>query len=361
MKPREGSGMHPQTSLFRTPLLLCTLVLIPALLSLTGESTLTRIATLTLISIVFVVGLSIYAGNSGNMSFGHTAFMAIGAYITTYLTTPVPLKRTLFVRVPEPLSFLVDVQSGFWVAMVISALGGAALGLLTSPAIARLSGLQSGIATLALLMITYNIISNWTEVTRGSSSVIGIVRGTSVWSALLFACLSIFVAWWYKQSRSGLQLRATREDYWAARAASVDVGRHRALAWILSAAVCGLSGGLYASFVTTFNVNAFFLTATFSFIVMIVIGGYLSLSGAVIGALIVSVLQDVLRRLQDGQFTGGALPPGTADLALAAILLLVLIKAPLGIMGSSEVGEPGARLRWGRRSTDETAAATKGE
>lgn len=321
-----------------TPLTLCALALIPALVTLTNDATLTRIATITLVSVIFVIGLGIYAGNSGTMSFGHTAFMAVGAYTTSYLTIPPGLKQTLFPNLPEPLTFLVSIEANFWVAMIASAGAAAVLGAVVSPAIARLSGLQSGIATLALLMVAYTVINNWTDVTRGSSSVIGVTPGTTAWSAYLFVVLAIFVAWFYKTSRSGLQLRASREDYWATRASGVNVGRHRAIAWILSSAVCGLAGGLYASLLTTFNVNAFFLSATFGFIVMAVIGGYLSLSGAVIGALLVSVLQEVLRRLQDGQLIGSGLPAGSADLVMAAVLLLVLIKAPLGIMGSSELG-----------------------
>lgn len=335
------------TQMVRTPLLLCVLALIPALITLTGDPTLTRIATLTLVSVIFVIGLWIYSGNSGTMSFGHTAFMAVGAYTTAYLTIPPGLKKVLFPNIPDSLGFLVDIEANFWVAMLASSATAAVLGAITSPAIARLSGLQSGIATLALLMVAYTVINNWTDVTRGSSSVIGIIPGTTTWSAYAFACLVIVIAWFYKQSRSGLQLRASREDYWATRASGVDVGRHRAIAWILSSAVCGLAGGLYASFLTTFNVNAFFLTATFGFIVMAVIGGYLSLSGAVIGALLVSVLQDVLRRFQDGQFIGDGLPAGSADLVMAAVLLLVLIKAPLGIMGSAELGA-GRPFSWRR-------------
>ncbi|WP_193611144.1 ABC transporter permease subunit [Nocardioides lijunqiniae] len=334
------------TGVLQTPVLLIALVLLAALVGVGGDVTVARVATLAIVSVVFVTGLSIFSGSSGVMSFGHVAFMAVGAYTTAYLTIPVNLKAALFTNLPGWLSWLVDAHASFLVALLVSGVAAAVLGVVTSPIVARLSGLQSGIATLALLLIVYNVLNSWTDVTRGSSSMIGIPRNTTIWLAFAVAAGSIAAAWAYRRSRSGLQLQASREDYWAAQASGIAVGRHRALSWILSAFVCGLAGSLYAGYLTSFNVNSFFLTATFAFIVMIVLGGYLSLSGAVIGALVVSGLQELLRRLQDGQFTGGsALPAGVADLILAAVLLLTLIKAPLGLMGVRELVLPRRRRR----------------
>lgn len=329
------------TTWVQTPVILVGLVLLAAMVGATGDVTTAQVATLALVSVVFVTGLSIFSGNSGVMSFGHVMFMAVGAYTTAYLTIPVPLKKTLFADLPGWLSWLGDIHSSFPVAVLAGGTAAAVLGIVTAPVVARLSGLQSGIATLAMLLITYNVLNSWTEVTRGSSSMIGIPRGTTIWGAFGVAAIAVVAAWAYRCSRGGLQLRASREDYWAAQASGIAVGRHRATAWVLSAFVCGLAGALYAGFLTTFNVNGFFLTATFSFVVMIVLGGYLSLSGAVVGALVVSTLQEVLRRFQDGQFTGGSeLPAGVADLIVAAILLIVLVKAPLGLMGVRELTLP---------------------
>lgn len=322
----------------QTPLLLIGLVLITALFGTVGGAVLLRVAVLSLVSVVFVCGLSTFTSNSGVMSFGHVAFMAVGAYTAAYLTIPVPLKASMFSNLPGPLVFLREIETGFLTAVLVGGVMAVVLALIAAPAIARLTGLQSGIATLALLMIIYNILSSWTAVTRGTSSMIGIPHNTTVWHAAAFAAIAIIIAHLYQRSRSGLQLRASREDFWAADAAGISVSRHRAIAWVLSAFSCGMAGALYASFLTSFNVSAFFLSMTFAFVAMIVIGGYLSLSGAVIGALLISAVQEVLRRLQDGYFTGGtALPGGVADLVLAALLLVVLIKARSGIMGSSEL------------------------
>ncbi|GAA3971145.1 branched-chain amino acid ABC transporter permease [Actinomadura viridis] len=333
----------------QTPVLLIGLTALIALVGSVAGPTVTRVSIVALVSVVFVAGQSAFTGNSGVMSFGHVAFMAVGAYATAYLTIPVGLKTVLFPDLPGGLGFLAQAQAGFLPAVLLSGAAALVLGVVTAPVVARLSGLQSGIATLALLIIVYNVLNGWTAVTRGSSSMIGIPRNTTVGLALAFAALAIVVSWAYRRSRSGLQLQAAREDHWAAVASGVAVGRHRAIAWVISAFLCGVAGSLYAGFLMSFNVSAFFLSATFAFIVMIVLGGYLSLSGAVIGALVVSVLQEFLRRLQDGQFTGGSpLPAGVADLILAAVLLVVLVKAPLGLMGVREICLP-SRARRARR------------
>lgn len=186
--------------------------------------------------------------------------------------------------------------------------------------------------------IQFTVVNTSTPVADELTTKIELRKLTSVWWAAGVAMVAIIFAWAYKKSRSGLQPQASREDLLAAEASGIAVGRHRALAWILSAIPVGFAGALYAAFMTTFNSRTFFLSLTFSFIVMVVLGGYLSLSGAVIGALGVSVLQEVLRRFQDGAFTGGgSLPAGVADLLLAAVLLLVLVKAPLGLMGTKEL------------------------
>ncbi|SJM60293.1 branched-chain amino acid ABC transporter permease [Gulosibacter sp. 10] len=320
------------------PLILCGIAVLVAVIGVVSGSIILYIATLALISVVFVVGLFTFSGNSGIMSFGHVAFMAIGAYATAYLTIPAGLKQSMFSSMPEPFAWVLDLEVSFPVALLLSGVAAAGLALLTGPAIARLGGLQAGIATLSLLLIVFTVINNWTDVTRGSSSMIGIPQAVDVWWALGAAVLAIVLAWLYKVSSSGLQLRASREDAGAAEASGISVGRHRFLAWVLSGFLCGISGSLYASFLTTFHVSAFFIAAMFGFVVMIVVGGYLSLSGAVMGTLLISALQEFLRRVQDGQILGIAFPPGTAELVLAVILLIVLIVRPLGIMGHRELG-----------------------
>lgn len=323
---------------FETPILLILIAVLVATIGLFADATISRVAVQALIAVVFVTGLSLFSGNSGVMSFGHVAFMAIGAYVTAYLTIPVGLKKSMFSELPESLGFLATVHTSFPVAILISGLAAMLLALIVSPAVARLGGLQAGIATLALLVMVFTVLNSWTDVTRGSSSMIGLPKSTTVWWALGVAIVAIAIAWAYKKSRSGLQLQASREDYLAATAAGIAVGRHRAIAWVLSALAAGMAGALYAGYMTTFNSKTFFLTLTFSFIMMVVLGGYLSLSGAVLGAIGVTVLQEVLRRFQDGAFTAGnSLPAGVADLLLAAVLLLVLVKAPLGLMGTREL------------------------
>lgn len=332
---KRASTFH---RLFETPILLILIAVLVAVVAMFTDPATSGVAIQTLIAVAFVSGLSLFAGNAGIMSFGHVSFMAVGAYVTAYLTIPVSLKSSIFAGLPSGFEFLATIHAGFSVAVIGGGLAAMVLALAVAPAVVRLGGLQAGIATLALLVIVFTVVNSWTDVTRGSSSMIGLPRSTTAWWALGGAALAIVIAWAYKKSRSGLQLQASREDHLAATAVGIAVGRHRAFAWVLSAFPAGMAGALYAGFMTTFNSNNFFLSLTFSFIVMVVLGGYLSLSGSVIGAVGVSVLQELLRRFQDGSFTGGvSLPGGIADLILAAILLFVLVKAPLGLMGTREL------------------------
>lgn len=331
-------------SLAVTPLLLIAVIGVAGLLGVLTGPIGTRVAIIAIVYVVFTTGQGVFTSNTGIMSFGHMAFMALGAYVVAYATVPPSTKSFLFPDMPKSLGFMVRIHVVFPVALVAALVVGALVALIVAPAISRLEGLPSGIATLALLIIVYTVIANWTSVTRGHSSVIGVPGSVNLWWAIGIAALAVFAAWAYKNSVSGLQLRASREDRPAAVASGIAIGRHRTIAWVISGGLCSMAGALYAGFVTTFSIDQFFLTGTFAAIVMIVIGGYLSVSGIVIGTLFVSFLEEILRRVQDGAF-GFAAPPGTADLVLALLLLLVLIRSPLGLMGLRELG-----IRTGRRS-----------
>jgi branched-chain amino acid transport system permease protein len=323
-----------------TPAILILLLsVISGLVLLTGRSVYERLTISMLISVVLVVGLAIFTSNSGVISFGHVSFMAIGAYTCAYLTIPVQIKQGTFSNMPDALSFLIDVQAPFLVAVVIAGLVAALLALGMVLALAWLGGPRAGPATLGLLVIVQTVLFNWNDVTRGASSMIGIPLTTNVPIALGFASVAIIIAWAFSQSRMGMMLQATRDDELAARSVGIRIAHMRGVAWVLSAFVAGMSGALFSHFITTFTPRSFYLVATFSAIVMLVVGGFGGLSGAVVGVVAISVVQEVLRRFQTGGFTGGAdLPAGIAEVVLAGLLLLVLIKRPQGILGTYELG-----------------------
>ncbi|MEX1140932.1 MAG: branched-chain amino acid ABC transporter permease [Thermoleophilaceae bacterium] len=312
-----------------------------------GDLVVTRVVTLALLHTVWVVGLFAYSGNSGMMSFGHVSFAALGAYATAYLTIPAGLKPTVFPDMPGYLSWLLDIQASFPVALLVSGLVAALFALVLAPAIVRLAPLQGAIATLSLLIIVHTVLNNWTEVTRGQSTMIGVPADLGLGGAAIGAMGAIAIAWALTSSGAGLRLRASREDAIPARAVGVAIGRERTVAWVTSAFILGVGGGMYTHFVPTFNPDQFFLAATFTIVAMLIIGGMKSLTGALVGAATLSALSEVLRRVESGHIGELGLPAGSAELMLALFLLLMLGFRPRGLTGGREVPWPG--LLAGRR------------
>lgn len=305
-----------------------------------GGAISTRVAQLACINIVLVVGLYTFSGLSGILSFGHMTFAAIGAYVCAFVTIPPTFESFAFPDFPSGLHWLLEMDLPFPLAIVFGGAVAGLIGLLVSPTVVRLSLLQGAIATLAILMIGYTVLRNWTELTRGSSSMIGVPSDLTLGLAVVVAVIAIVIAWSLRCSNVGLRLRASRDDVAAARSVGVPLIRDRTLAWTLSAFLTGMGGALYAHFITTFSPDQFYLMSTFMVIAMLVVGGMRTLSGAVVGTVVYSLAAELLRRLVSGEVTGVELPAGTAEVALAALLLVIIIKRPLGIVGAREIPAP---------------------
>jgi branched-chain amino acid transport system permease protein len=227
--------------------------------------------------------------------------------------------------------------------------GGAAaalLAFLVGLPLMRLSGISASIATFAVLVITYAVLGNWTSVTGGQNSLMGLPIYVGIWTGLAWAIAAIVVAFIYQESRSALLLRASREDETAARASGVNVVRHRLVAFTISGFLSGIAGVLLAHFLGTVRVETFYLDLTFLIVAMLVIGGMGSLTGAVLGAVVIAALTELLRQAEIGVTLGAttiAAPAGTGDAILALIMLLIIIFRPKGIAGGREIGWPFGR------------------
>ena len=330
--------------LHSTPIVLSlVLVLIALVATAVHSSSFDRTVVDLLIRVVFVVGLYIFIGNSGVVSFGHAAFMMIGAYATGWQDCCSMTKSFFMPGLPQ---FMLDTTVPPPIATFISGLFAAFFALFVGAAIMRLSGIAASIATFAMLVVVNVVYSNWDSVTAGTSTMTGIPAFTDRWVALLVAVFAIFVAYLYQISRFGLMLRTSREDEIAAKASGVDVIGQRLLAFILSAFFAGLAGSLYAHFLGTISVNAFYLDLTFITLAMLVVGGMNSLSGAVIGVICISALVEILRQLERGIEIGSAsiaLPGGAQEIGLGIAMVLVLIFRQRGITGNQEITWPLSR------------------
>ncbi len=329
------------------PLLLALLALV--ILAYFGPSALERSITDLLIKVVVVVGLFVFIGNTGVISFGHMSFMAVGAYVSAWFTMMPVMKRMRLHDLPE---FVLDAQIDVVSAGLLAGLAGAFVAFLVGLPLLRLTGISAGIGTFAILMVTNSVIGNWDGLTGGRGSLIGLPVYVNPITAFLWATGAILLAWAFTRSRSGLMNRAARGNEVAARATGVNIYRERLIALVFSGFIVGVGGSLYGHSLGLISADAFFLDLTFITLAMLVVGGMESLSGAVVGAVFVTLFLEVLRRFEGGFSVGGlsvAELPGLAEVGLAIVMLIVLIARPSGIMQGRDLafkfraakGDPG--------------------
>jgi branched-chain amino acid transport system permease protein len=296
-----------------------------------------------LVKVTIVVGLYVFIGNSGVLSFGHISFVAVGAWLAGVLSVPVREKPAIM---PNLAGFLRDRTVGNIPSLLLAAAVGAAFALVVGLALMRLSGLAAGIATFAVLEITHNMLRFYEKIGPGLNTFSSVPETTGLWQAAIGAFVAIGAAFAYQRSRYGRLLRATREDPAAASAVGVSVYRQRLGAFVLSGALAGLAGGLYVHLLPM-NTESVYLDLTFITLAMLVVGGSASLWGAVVGALAVSALDSVLANAENGvSLPGGTLdlPAGTRLVVVGALMALVLVARPSGITGGREFP-----TRWLRR------------
>ena len=334
-----------------TPIILIVVLLVMAALSYQfGSRAFNRTAVEMFINIMVVVGLYVFVGNSGLLSFGHISFMCLGAYMTAWLAIPPVMKSITLKGLP---AWLLHTQLPMWVATPISGVFAALFALVVGRVIMRLSGIAASIATFGLLGVVNNVYSNWDSVTGGQGSIVGIPPTMNVWIGWLGAAVAIVIAYLYAISRSGLALRATRDESVAASASGIDIVRERLIAFVVSAFIIGIAGALYAHFLSIVNPGAFYLRTTFITLSMLVVGGMYSLSGAVTGVVTISVLIELFRNLEKGISLGAfkvALPNGVQEIAIGIITIVILMYLPTGLTRNQEFSWRGWPMlrRWSR-------------
>lgn len=321
-----------------TPLTLVAGVLVVALLTqLVGNSLLTRIVTVMFISLMLVLGLQLYMGNSGILNFAHIGFMGIGAY-TSVLFSMTPEAKLLTNSDMYP--FLVQLHLPFLPSLLIGGLVAAFLAALISYPLMRLSDAAAVITSFALLVIIHVVLLHSDRVTNGPRTLFGVAYYTTLWTSMVFAVLTIFAVYFFKESRIGLRLRASRDDRYAAASIGINMVMMRWLAFVASAFIAGVGGGLWAHFITSFTPYSFYLTETFVILAMLVIGGPYSVSGAVVGTLMVTAVRELLRTIENYVNILQIFPNGFfgfTEVVLAIVLILILVYRPEGIMGSREL------------------------
>ena len=324
---------------------LVTLIILAALIlgaALTadwlGIRSIERIVTHGLILLILVLGLQVFMGNSGILSFAHVGFMGIGAYTSAVLTIPIQMKG---MALPELYDSLAGLELSPYVGMICGGLVAAAVAAVVSYPLMRLSGAAAVITSFALLVVLYTVMTHWSAVTNGPRTLFGIPQATTLTLAAGVALAALAVALAFKDSRTGLLLRATRDDEVAASAIGAHTIQLRWQAFILSALLAGIGGALWGHYITSFSPKAFYLRETFVVLGMLVIGGSTTVTGAVIGTFVVTIAFEALRTAESMINRSGIASDqvvGLTEFVLAAAMIAVLSLRPGGIFPAREIG-----------------------
>jgi branched-chain amino acid transport system permease protein len=286
-----------------------------------------RILYLIGINITLAVSLNLINGLAGQFSIGHAGFMAVGGYSATFVT--VYYGRAIAGLFGSSL----DDAVGAAVVMTISLLTGAAAAALAGLAVGipslRLRGDYLAIVTLGFSEIIRVIILNIPAV-GGATGFTAAIPITNFFWIFGVALLTIVIVRNIATSTFGRVLATIRGDEIAAEAMGISTTRYKVLAFVISAALAGVAGGLSGQlFANPLNPQNLNFVRSIEIIVMIVIGGIGSISGAVFGATTLTILPEALRRL-DQQF------PGLRMVTYALLLILTMIFRPQGLFGRRE-------------------------
>lgn len=334
----KPSGRGGMLAGFLGPLFVSLLVTLLAWLVLQATGgTSNDIVILFGINAVMVVGFQSFVGNTGIVSFGHVAFMALGAYTAGIATIPLSLKTVVL---PASPTFIRQTELTTLLSLIVAGVVAAVVALALGLVIMRLSGAAASIATLGLLVIVNNVLNQAHSITRGPQALFGVPQAATFSWVFGSLVAVVLLSTWFKWSRWGLRARSVRDDPIAAEASGVRRMSARLWPFVLSAFITGIGGALYAEDITAFSPDSFFVAQIVGVLVMAIIGGLNSVSGSLVGAALISVLAEILRRLEAG-FTVGSLSfhgaIGISEAVFGIALILMLRLRPAGLLGALEL------------------------
>jgi len=279
-------------------------------------------ATFVLIYALAGLGLMLLAGFTGQFSLGHAAFLGVGAYTQTYLTTH---------GVPFPIALVMS--------MALSAAIGVVIGL---PAL-RLKGIYLGMATLSFGFIVEEVFARWESVTGGNAGIRVPKANLLGWDlssdgGFYWVCLGLTIAATIGilnllRSPTGRAFVAIRDSEISAQSMGIHLAYYKTLSFSLSAGLAGVAGALYAHNLQFISPDQFNLLQSIDLLLMIVIGGLGSLHGVFLGAIFLITLPQGISYIKDflPDFIGQA--PGLKSVIYGAVLIVFVLFEPMGLYG----------------------------
>lgn len=293
------------------------------------------------INVILATSLNLINGFTGQFSIGHAGFMAVGAYSSAFFSVTCGKSlESSFAFLGETLAASVVLI----IAIVIGALVAAMMGLIVGIPSLRLKGDYLAIVTLGFAEIIRIVILN-IDAVGGATGYQVPGYANFLWIGI-FALITVVVIRNIVRSDRGRALISIREDELAAEAMGVNTTRYKVTSFVIGSGFAGVAGVLFAHYNKFLSTNDFQFIKSFEIIIMIVIGGMGSMTGAILGAVIVTLLPELLRQLPDIQV--GSTVFKFADLRLvifALILILTMILRPQGILGTAEFGSVFKRFR----------------
>lgn len=278
---------------------------------------LTTVVTFALIYAIFVSGLNVFMGYTGQVSFGQNAFAAISGYASAILTTTYGWEM------------LPALLAGLAAALALALVVG-------FPAL-RLKGHYLAMATLAVGLIVYEVAVQWQSLTQGYMGIAGIPplglfgyeitsdRGNLI-ALVLIAGVAVGAAALIRHSRLGRALAAVAGSEDAARALGIDVAHYKLVAFLVAAAYAALAGSLFVHVVGFISPEVYGLHMVNLAFTMLYVGGIGTVVGPLVGAVVILLLPETFRAFKDYQ-----------DLFYGAALIILLIYAPRGVASVADL------------------------
>lgn len=265
------------------------------------------------IALILALSLNLVNGCAGQFSLGHAGFMGVGAYTSATLTTVIPS--------------LVFFHSGIGVGIAVLAggLAAAVAGYLVGLPSLRLKGDYLAIVTLGFGEIIRIVFLN-IQAVGGARGLPAIPRVSNLFWVSMWVAVTFLALYRLIKSSTGRAILSVRENEIAAEAMGINVAHYKIVAFVISSFFAGIAGGLFAHFQGFIDPNSFNFTRSVEVVIMVVIGGMGSLTGSMIGGIIVSVLPEALRVLEQYRLV-----------VFPLLLILIMLLRPRGLFGHIEI------------------------
>lgn len=297
-----------------------------------------QILNLIAVNIILALSLNLIYGFTGLFSLGHAGFMAIGAYVCSILILAPEQKEMLFILEPA-YDWVQSAQAPFFVAVVLGGLAAALLGLLVGIPLLRLGDDYLGMATLGFAEIIRVLAMNAPRITNGALGFKGIPDHANLWWNFGWCLLTLYFVIRLVGSNSGNVFKAIRDDETAAKAMGIDVFRQKLLSFTFGAFFAGVGGALLGSLLATIDPKMFTFVLTFNVLMIVVTGGLGSITGSVLAGIVITILLEWLRFVENPLYIGDwELPgiPGMRMVVFSLALIFIILFRREGFMGKRE-------------------------